>query len=200
MVKTVPAEVLEVKTRGPAGQATAIFSRFNVVDLDGDITVPGAIPDGTRAVVSPYNHSSVVAGHLPAGRATIRTDHEKAVAEVEFFMTTEQGRNAFETVRELGELGEWSYAFKILDDDFGPGPDGGRVHYLKSLDVFEVSPVLRGAGIRTATTETRITQELRNIRQRFISGAQTDEAGQTDEATAAAMTEFLRFQRNLATI
>jgi hypothetical protein len=68
------------------------------------------------------------------------------------------------------------------------------VHYLKSLDVFEVSPVLRGAGVRTQTTETRLTAELRNMRQRFLSGAQTD------EATAAAMTEFLRFQRNLATI
>jgi hypothetical protein len=51
---------------------------------------------------------------LPAGRATIRTDHEKAVAHVEFFMTTPHGRDAFETVRELGDLGEWSYASPLV--------------------------------------------------------------------------------------
>ena len=89
--KTVPADVLQVKSRGPLGQATAVFSRFNVVDSDGDVTVPGAIRDGAKAAVSVYNHSSVVGAMLPAGRATIRTDADTAIAEVEFFMTTDLG-------------------------------------------------------------------------------------------------------------
>jgi hypothetical protein len=171
-VKTVPHEVLEVKSRGPLGQATAVFSRFNVVDLDGDVTVPGAIRDGAKAAVSAYNHASVVGAMLPAGRATIRTDAEVAIAEVEFFMTTDLGRTAFETVRELGELGEWSYAYKILDAAPGPAPDGsGRtVQYLKALDVFEISPVIRGAGVRTATLEAKedtLREYLRFIRNHW---------------------------------
>mgnify|MGYP006138037809 CR=1 FL=1 len=30
----------------------AVFSTFNVVDKDGDLTLPGAIKDGTEVVIS----------------------------------------------------------------------------------------------------------------------------------------------------
>jgi hypothetical protein len=196
-VKTVPADVLQVKSRGPLGQATAVFSRFNVVDSDGDVTVPGAIRDGAKAAVSVYNHSSVVGAMLPAGRATIRTDADTAIAEVEFFMTTDLGRTAFETVRELGELGEWSYAYKILDAAPGSAPDGsGRtVQYLKALDVFEISPVLRGAGVRTATLDAKedtLAEYLRFVRDHWCPDS-VPAAART--AQADLIRERLRFER-----
>jgi hypothetical protein len=166
-LKSVVAQV-EVKSGGgPLGLARAIFSRFNVIDSDGDVTLPGAFDDGSEAVVSAYGHQSWK-GALPVGRAVIRSDHEKAWAEIAFFMTTTSGRDTFATIRELGELGEWSYGFDILKSDHGPAPDGsgGRVQFLRKLRVFEVSPVLRGAGVQTQTVEAK--DSLLAERQRFL--------------------------------
>jgi hypothetical protein len=70
--------------------------------------VPGAFEDGAQVVASAYGHQSWN-GALPVGKATIHADHEKAWADVQFLMTTQAGRDTFETVRDLGELGEWSY-------------------------------------------------------------------------------------------
>ena len=43
------------------------------------------------------------------------------------------------------------------------------MQYLKALDVFEISPVLRGAGVRTATLEAKDTlhEYLRFVRDRW---------------------------------
>jgi hypothetical protein len=218
-VKTVATEVLEVKTSGPLGQAVATFARFNVKDHDGDVVLPTAIKDGTRAVVSPYNHSSVTGGVLPAGAATIRKDGDRALADVQFFLTTEHGRASFETVRSLAELGlgEWSFAFRTLDAE--PGTlNGESVTYLKDLDIFEVSPVIRGAGIGTRTESAKERQaldELRRIRDQLLgtntqpteakNGDPIEEAKRirsqilgtpgNDEAQASTMREFLRYQQ-----
>ena len=35
------------------GEVSAVFSTFNVIDKDGDLTLPGAIKDGTEVVVQP---------------------------------------------------------------------------------------------------------------------------------------------------
>jgi hypothetical protein len=50
----------------------------------------------------------------------------------------------------MADLQEWSYGYNVLDG--GPGIfDGKRVRELRKLDVFEVSPVLKGAGVGTGT-------------------------------------------------
>jgi hypothetical protein len=68
----------------------------------------------------------------------------------EFFMQTTHGRDAYETVKALGDLAEYSYGYNVLDG--GPAMhDGKSVRELRRLDVFEVSPVLKGAGLGTHT-------------------------------------------------
>lgn len=149
---------MERKTLGPLevkeaarGIATAVFSRFGgPPDADGDITEPGAFTDGTVVAVSPYNHSSALSGTLPVGKATIRVRPDRAEAEVQFFLGTTAGREAFETVKELGSLVQWSYAYDIVDAEPGTW-QGRRVQILKRLDPYEISPVLRGAGRETLT-------------------------------------------------
>jgi hypothetical protein len=69
---------VEVKA-ADQGIARAVFSRFHVVDHDGDWTEPGAFQDGTEVPVSAFGHSSWT-GALPVGRATIHSDREKAWA------------------------------------------------------------------------------------------------------------------------
>nr|WP_272925814.1 HK97 family phage prohead protease [Streptomyces sp. SID3212] len=75
---------------------------------------------------------------------------------MQFFMDTTQGRDTFNAVAELAKsgLGEWSYGFDVLDAQ--PGVfDGKDVRVLTGLKVFEVSPVLVGAGVNTRTLSVK---------------------------------------------
>lgn len=141
------------------GEVSAVFSTFNVVDHDGDVTLPGAIKDGTEVVISAYGHSS----HwekLPVGKGVIRTTDTEAILEGLFFMDTTHGRDTFNTVKGLGPLGEWSYSLQDVSSKSGE-IDGQPVTYLESIGkIKEVSPVLMGAGINTRTLGTKGADSL----------------------------------------
>lgn len=148
---------LEIKNED-RGEVAAVFSTFNVIDHDGDVTVPGAFTDGQKVRISAYNHGSWGSA-LPVGKGTIRSTDREAILDGRFFMDTTSGRETFQVVKELDDLGEWSYGFDIVDSE--PGDfDGQRVRYLRRLDVHEVSPVLLGAGIGTRTLAAKSTAAL----------------------------------------
>ena len=128
-----------------------MIATYGVVDKDGDVTEPGAHKDGQKAVVSPYQHSSMGSA-LPVGTAVLKTERNRTVAHGQYFMDIPEGRSAFLTMKRLHDqgLGEWSYGYEVVDAEMGE-LDGRRVRYLKQLDVFEVSHVLRGAGVGTRT-------------------------------------------------
>lgn len=193
-IKTGPASV-SIKSGGPLGQAVATFSRFNAIDADGDVTLATAFEHGAPAVVSAYGHMSWK-GVLPVGAATIHADHEKASASVQFFMDTESGRDTFAVVRQLAELGlgEWSYGYDILDSERGTF-EGKPVQFLKRLKVFEISPVLVGAGVRTGTDETKdaVAREYARYVQSLLPGHRD-----VDQARQLAAHEYARYRRQLA--
>jgi hypothetical protein len=57
-IKTI-IDAVEIKFGGTAlGQATTIFSQFNVIDRDGEVTLPGAITDEFTVRASSYNDAS----------------------------------------------------------------------------------------------------------------------------------------------
>ena len=131
------------------GDVTVAFSRFNVIDSDGDVTFAGAMPVGKSIPMSAFGHTSWD-GALPTGKGTISEHGDLAVLDGGFFMETDQGRNTYHTVKAMADLQEWSYGYNVIDG--GPGTfEGKRVRELRKLDVSEVSPVLKGAGIGTAT-------------------------------------------------
>lgn len=130
------------------GYIEAAFAQLNVVDHDGDVTLPGAFP-AKEVPMSAYGHTSWE-GALPVGKGSISEDGEWAVFTGQFFMDTTHGRDAFETVKGLGPLAQFSYGYNVLDSERGMR-DGKAVRMLKSLDPFEVSPVLMGAGLGTHT-------------------------------------------------
>jgi hypothetical protein len=141
------------------GEVSAVFSTFNVADSDGDVTLPGAFDHGAQVVISSYNHTSW-GGANPVGKGVIRTTNSEAILDGKFFMDTTAGRETFAVVKGLAEsgLGEWSYGFETLDSE--PGEHNGRnVKFLKRLKVFEVSPVLRGAGVNTRTLAVKALQD-----------------------------------------
>jgi hypothetical protein len=131
------------------GTFSAVFAKFDVIDHDGDVTVPGAFTDGEEVLVSAYNHESWK-GKLPVGKGTIRQTDTEAVVEGKFFLNTTAGRETFETVKETGTLQEWSYGYEVVEGESGE-KDGQTVDFLQKLKVHEVSPVILGSGIDTRT-------------------------------------------------
>ena len=153
------------------GTVSAVFSTLGVVDKDGDVTVKGAFTDGAAVVISAYGHRSHD-GALPVGKGTIREDGDKVVMDGEFFMNTTHGRDAFETVKELGELQEWSYSLNDVKADRNVVFDGAKVRrVIKSVRVKEVSPVLMGAGIDTGTLEAKSFKQLDSGVRRGLADA-----------------------------
>ena len=67
-----------------------------------------------------------------------------------FFLDTEAGLETYKTVKNLGELQEWSYGFETLESAEGK-VDEKNVRILKRLKTFEISPVFIGAGNNTQT-------------------------------------------------
>lgn len=137
------------------GLVKAAFSTFNKVDSDRDVTRPGAFDEGAAVLISSYGHRSWE-GELPVGKGSIRQSSKEGIFEGEFFMNTDHGRNAFLTVLELAKsgLGEWSYGYEPVEYSFGEH-EGQQVRFLDKVKVFEVSPVLRGAGVNTRTLSAK---------------------------------------------
>ena len=159
------------------GRITAVFATLHVVDLDGDVTEPGAFTDGAPVMISDWNHTSWGAAK-PVGKGFIYENGSEAILEGQFFMNTTHGRDAFETVKELGELASFSYGFDVDDAVKAPrdsryGPEHRRT--LRKMTVHEVSPVLVAAGINTrllaiksgGRLDARTQAELRAMRDQL---------------------------------
>lgn len=142
----------ELKADSQDGGFTATFATLNVIDHHGDVTVPGAFEDGKEVLIGGYQHDMM---SLPVGKGVIRATDQRAYVEGNFFLNTQIGKDTYETVKNAGPLMEWSYVFKVNNSelaqwDIGNGQQA-PVRVLKSLDVWSVDPVLRGAGIGTRT-------------------------------------------------
>lgn len=157
------------------GTVTAVFATFNVVDHDGDVTLPGAFEDGAEVRISAWNHASW-SGAMPVGKGTIHQTDTEAILDGQFFLNTTAGRETFEVVKELGDLGEWSYGFDVEKNSFGKFEDRD-VQFLEKLKTHEVSPVLLGAGIGTRTLATKGKQLSSDLGRRLRDVARERFAG-----------------------
>lgn len=130
-----------------AGSFKAVFSMFDVIDHDNDVTEKSAFTKGQEVRIASWGHKW---SELPVGKGSIAFNDVEAWVDGQFFLDTEGGSETYKTVKNLGSLQEWSYGFHVLEEVSGV-KDGKDVNILKKLDVFEVSPVLLGAGIGTRT-------------------------------------------------
>lgn len=135
------------------GEVEAVFATLNVKDKDDDVTTSGAFENGAEVVISAYGHKTWE-GALPVGKGVIQEVGDEVVMKGRFFLNTTAGRDTFEVVKELGAKQEWSYGFTVKDSEHGEH-EGKSVRFLKRMDVHEVSPVLRGAGVNTRTTAAK---------------------------------------------
>ena len=135
------------------GQVKAVFSVFNEVDSDNDVVLPRSIRSGygDKGVVMVWGHDWK---HI-IGKGKIVQDDDKATFEGKFNMNTEAGREAYETVKAMDDLQQWSFGFEVHDSEKGMFTKGNgeeqEVRFLKDVKVWEVSPVLVGANQNTHT-------------------------------------------------
>lgn len=147
---------LEIKD-AEKGEIEAVIATLDVVDRDRDIIRPMAIKDGARVKLSDYGHSAAF-GAAPVGKGTLRIEGNKVLFRGKYFMSTSRGSEAFKMMKEIGpDESEWSFGFHVEEDAAPDEADRkkGAFRILTKLDSFEVSPVLRGAGIGTRTVSVK---------------------------------------------
>ena len=137
---------IELKEDGDVRYLEAVFSLFDVIDSDNDVTKAGALRSGYTGNKIPlvWNHdwSKVI------GRGIIESDNQKAVFKG-YFLNTEAGKEAYETVKAMQDMQQFSYGFQVMDSEKGTHIDSKGeevdVRVLNDVTVWEVSPVLVGA-------------------------------------------------------
>ena len=138
-----------------AGKVSAAIATFGVEDYDGDIVEPTAFKSGQEvAMVWSHDWSE------PVGKGVIVTTATEAVFEGQFFMETIAGMEAYKTVKAMENLQEWSWGFHTVKSTWQQVEDERMIRHLVETDVYEVSPVLKGAGIGTRTLAIKGRQTL----------------------------------------
>ena len=159
-------EVKFLTTDEVEGKVEAVFSVFNEVDSDGDVVLPKSIKAGHGdkggAMVWGHDWKDVI------GRGEIVQDDHRATFKGQFIMDTQAGRDAFNTVKAMGDLQQWSFGYEVLDSEQGLfQKDSGdiEVRYLKDVKVWEVSPVLVGANQNTETVLVKNHDTQKEIKE-----------------------------------
>ena len=165
MQKTWSAPV-EIKADGDnAGAFTARIATLNVIDKDNDVTIKGAFEGSDPVRVSRFNHASAIRDDLPVGVATIEEVGDQVIAEGQLNLDTPGGRDLLNTLRfeaKNGVASEWSYGFTVEESEDGE-QDDQKVRFLRRLKAFEISPVMRGAGLDTATLAVKTATDFGDL-------------------------------------
>jgi|GEM_PF-731250 len=150
-----------LKALDDAGHGLARIARLSAIDSDGDTYAPGAF--GAKEAAQ---WAAILPGHdwkaLPLGKARVYEEGDEALAELHLNLASQAGRDWHAALKfdlegccgsDAGaapSIQEWSYGFHILDSA-KEQRDGETVRVLKRLKVYEVSPVVMGAGVGTGT-------------------------------------------------
>ena len=144
------------------GIVEAFVAGIGNKDSVGDIIVSGAFNESLKRrkprVVWGHNWNEPIGKVLeiyevPASDPRLPMKMKRAgiggvYARVQFNLKSERGRQAFADVSFFGEEQEWSIGYKTLDADFDPQR---QANILRSVELYEVSPVLHGANQLTGT-------------------------------------------------
>ena len=161
---------IELKEDGDKRYIEAVFSLFDTIDSDNDVTKANALRSGYTGNKVPlvWNHdwSKVI------GRGIIETDNQKAVFKG-YFLETEAGKEAYETVKAMQDMQQFSYGFQVIKSEKGTHIDSKGeevpVRVLQDVKVWEVSPVLVGA------QQNSFVQALKSGLESFEPDEEVDE-------------------------
>lgn len=173
-----------LKALDEKGSGSAVVATLDVVDRDGDVIRPGAFGSQHVAVL-PAHDSRVV----PLGKAVLSEKGNEAIAAFTLNQEIQSGKDWTSHLKRDLEQGEpiqqWSFRFDVLKESFGAFGDNPKVRFLEELKVWEVSPVLVGAGVNTRTLEAKAAKDKEAARRQ----------AEEQEARMAAEKEFIRHER-----
>src|SRR3990172_10179921 len=113
----------ELKAETP-GLVMARFATLNVIDKDGDVTLPGAFGQQTVRVAG-FGHNTSTP---TTGKGTIAEEGDEAIATLRLNLAMAEGKETYESLKFDAEHGapltEWSYTFEVVDG--APGELNGR--------------------------------------------------------------------------
>lgn len=148
-----------LKAMDDEGHGLARIATLSAVDHDGDTYAPGAFKgengDQYAMILAAHNW-----GTVPLGKARIYEQGDEVLAELHFNLNIDAGKEWHAALKfdldgcdgsgSRQPVQEWSYGFRVLEAGYEQrGED--RIRVLKRLKVFEVSPVVQGAGVNTGT-------------------------------------------------
>ena len=138
------------RTATLAGAVTAILGHTGVVDRDGDVLDAGAMRPAPNVVLSEWNHSALH-GEPPVGRAGRVWEEAGKIMATAIFDDSPRGRATCEKIS--GEKPDWSFGLRMIVTR--PLTDGekarGARRAIKSFELFEISPVSKGASVAQGT-------------------------------------------------
>lgn len=151
--------------RAGEGKATVVIATLGVKDKDGDVLLAGAFGDQVVPVVGAHEWKMP-----PIGKARIREVGQEAVADIEFNDTTE-GQNWYQALKFDWEhppaKQQYSWGFQVPQTHTHRGKHHNEdVRFLHGSDkgeplpIFEVSPVLVGAGHNTRSLSIKAFDDL----------------------------------------
>ena len=172
--KTVPFVAL--KYEDEQGIVEHLITVFGIEDLGGDISHPGSF---TKTLAERQPHIRVLDCHnsysimdvvgVPLelkeiGRdelpPAVLAEHPEATgavwARTQFLLDTPEGSGVYKRLKS-GAVSEFSYAYDALDVDWVEKDDGSRVRNLRTIRLWEYSPVLWG--MNQATTVLGVKAE-----------------------------------------
>lgn len=145
---------MTIEKMDEAGTGRARIAQLSAIDSDGDTYAPGAFSwkagGGQWVNMIPAHDRRA----MPFGKAWLHEEGDWCVADLYLNLDTQAGKDWHATLKfDLAKgtpVQEWSYGYQVLDA-VQEQRDGKYVQILKKLDVDEISPVLRGAGVGTGT-------------------------------------------------
>lgn len=145
--KRVTAEIKELNEKG---EGLIKFASLNVIDLDEDVTRPGAFGNQIMQMVPAHEWKQ-----SPIGKAQIHEEGDDVLAHIRLNLNNSHGKDWYESIKFDMEVfpppkQEYSYGYSVLKESRGEF-ENRNVRFLERLDVHELSPVLKGAGIGTTT-------------------------------------------------
>ncbi|MFZ5749088.1 MAG: HK97 family phage prohead protease [Pseudomonadota bacterium] len=185
------------------GTGRARIAMLSEVDSDGDTYERGAFSwkDGVgqwAPMLAAHNRS-----RMPFGKAMVFEQSDEALADLRLNLDTQAGRDWHAALKfdlETGQpVQEWSYGYEVLDAVFR-GYGQAKVRVIKQVDVHEVSTVVRGAGIGTATLSIKSAELKAQAFAPLIAGLGELAAALPDDPAALSATGVKQLEQVEAAI
>jgi|CXWL01.1.fsa_nt_gi hypothetical protein len=144
------------------GMISVVFATMGVWDKDGDMAMPGFYGEQDVALLPTHDWS-----HVPLGKGKTREEGNQAIADIQMNLELQSAKDWLSAIKfdlKVGKpIQEYSYGFKVLEGGSRMGEGLGRQGRIlqpredgtPGSKIWEVSPVLVGAGEKTGTISAK---------------------------------------------